>query len=65
MRKSVFTRRQFLRSTAIASTFPTIVAPHVLGRMLQRKLNFDPVRQEFVNDSEANGLRTRAARAWS
>ena len=33
--------------------------------MLKRKLSFDPVKQEFVNDAEANSLRSRAARTWS
>ena len=33
--------------------------------MLKRKLNFDPVKQEFVNDDEANSLRSRPARTWS
>ncbi len=33
--------------------------------MLKRNLNFDPVKQEFINDSEANGLRSRPARNWS
>ncbi|HEX7446712.1 MAG TPA: Gfo/Idh/MocA family oxidoreductase [Pirellulales bacterium] len=33
--------------------------------ILQRPLKLDPVKEEFINDAEANGLRTRAARAWS
>ena len=32
--------------------------------ILQRKLTFDPVREEFVNDDEANGLRSRPARTF-
>jgi hypothetical protein len=32
--------------------------------MLERKLNFDPIKQEFVNDFEANSLRSRSARNW-
>jgi hypothetical protein len=32
--------------------------------LLRRPLTFDPVKEEFVNDDEANGLRTRAERDW-
>ena len=30
--------------------------------ILNRKLKFDPVKEEFIDDDEANGLRTRPAR---
>ena len=34
--------------------------------MLNRKLKFDPVKEEFIGDDEANGLRSRPARdAWA
>ncbi|TVP94433.1 MAG: gfo/Idh/MocA family oxidoreductase [Planctomycetaceae bacterium] len=33
--------------------------------ILQRKLTYDPIRQAFVDDDEANGLRSRPARSWS
>ncbi|MEZ6055268.1 MAG: Gfo/Idh/MocA family oxidoreductase [Planctomycetaceae bacterium] len=33
--------------------------------ILQRKLTFDPVKEEFTNDAEANLLRTRPARDWA
>lgn len=33
--------------------------------ILQRKLKLDPVKEEFVGDDEANGLRSRAARDWT
>lgn len=33
--------------------------------MLKRKLNFDPIKQEFVGDDEANSLRARSARSWN
>ena len=33
-----------------------------LSWILQRKLTIDPARDEFVNDDEANGLRSRPAR---
>jgi predicted dehydrogenase len=37
-----------------------------LAWILNRKLVFDPVKEEFVGDDEANGLRARAARApWA
>ncbi len=37
-----------------------------LSWILGRKLRFDPVKEEFVGDEEANGLRSRAARApWA
>ncbi len=37
-----------------------------LSWMLNRKLTIDPVKEEFLNDDEANGLRTRPARGpWS
>jgi predicted dehydrogenase len=32
--------------------------------ILQRKLTIDPAREEFVNDDEANGLRSRPARTF-
>jgi predicted dehydrogenase len=34
-----------------------------LSWILNRKLQFDPVKEEFIGDDEANGLRFRAARA--
>jgi hypothetical protein len=37
-----------------------------LSWQLGRKLTFDPVKEEFVGDEEANRMRTRAAREpWS
>lgn len=40
------------------------IASHAaaLSWILGRKLTFDPVREEFINDAEANRLRSRAAR---
>jgi len=32
--------------------------------VLQRKLKFDPVKEEFLGDDEANLLRSRASRNW-
>lgn len=37
-----------------------------LAWILKRKLKFDPAKEEFIGDDEANGLRARPARApWS
>lgn len=36
-----------------------------LSWILQRKLTLDPVKEEFVNDAEANGLRSRPFRNWT
>lgn len=36
-----------------------------LSWILQRPLKLDPLKEEFINDDEANRLRTRAARAWT
>ncbi len=36
-----------------------------LAWILQRKLKIDPVTELFVDDAEANGLRSRADREWS
>ncbi|MCE9556959.1 MAG: Gfo/Idh/MocA family oxidoreductase [Planctomycetes bacterium] len=35
-----------------------------LSWILKRKLTFDPSKEEFVGDAEANGLRSRAPREW-
>jgi hypothetical protein len=36
-----------------------------LSWILKRKLTLDTTTYEFVNDDEANGLRTRPARTWA
>ncbi|HEV7279735.1 MAG TPA: Gfo/Idh/MocA family oxidoreductase [Pirellulaceae bacterium] len=43
------------------------IASHAaaLAWILRRKLQLDPVKEEFVNDEEANLLRTRASRNWA
>lgn len=33
--------------------------------ILKRKLTFDPVTQAFVNDEEANGMKSRLSRTWT
>jgi len=35
-----------------------------LSWLLQRKLELDPAKETFLNDPEANGLRSRPARQW-
>lgn len=61
----------------VKSRQPTVTNPEVMRNshvachaaatswILQRKLTFDPAKQEFVNDDEANSLRSRPARTWS
>jgi hypothetical protein len=43
------------------------IASHAaaIAWILQRKLRFDPQKEEFVNDDEANRLRSRPARNWA
>jgi predicted dehydrogenase len=61
----------------VKSRQPTVTNPDVMRNshvachaaamswILKRKLTFDPLKQEFVGDDEANSLRSRSARAWS
>jgi predicted dehydrogenase len=61
----------------VKSRQPTVTNPEVmrnshvachaaaLSWILKRKLSFDPLKQEFVGDDEANRLRSRPAREWS
>ena len=43
------------------------IASHAaaIAWILGRKLQLDPVKEEFINDAEANLLRSRAARNWA
>lgn len=43
------------------------IASHAaaIAWILRRKLQFDPAKEEFVNDEEANLLRSRPARKWA
>jgi hypothetical protein len=43
------------------------IASHAaaIAWILRRKLAFDPVKEEFIGDDEANRLRSRPARDWS
>lgn len=62
---------------AVKSRKPTVCNPDVMRNshiachaaatawILQRKLQFDPVKHAFVGDDEANRLRTRPARDWA
>lgn len=61
----------------IRSRGTTVANPDVMRRshiachaaaiawILQRKLKLDPIKEEFVDDDEANHLRSRAARDWT
>jgi predicted dehydrogenase len=61
----------------VKSRKPTVTNPDVMRRshiashaaaiawVLQRKLKFDPAKETFVNDAEANSLRSRPERNWS
>ena len=40
----------------------TVCHAAAIAWILKRKLSFDPVKEAFVNDDEANGLRSRPAR---
>ncbi len=43
------------------------IASHAaaIAWILKHKLNFDPVKEEFIDDDDANRLRSRAARDWT
>lgn len=43
------------------------IASHAaaIAWILQRKLKLDPVKEEFIDDADANLLRSRAARDWT
>ena len=43
------------------------IASHAaaIAWILQRKLKLDPVKEQFIDDAEANRLRSRAARDWA
>jgi len=61
----------------IRSRKPTAANPDVMRRshvachaaalawVLHRKLKLDPVKEVFINDEEANRMRTRPARQWT
>lgn len=43
------------------------IASHAaaIAWIMNRKLKFDPVKEEFINDPDANVLRSRASRNWA
>lgn len=61
----------------VKSRQPTVCNPTIMRRshvachaaalswILQRKLTIDPVREEFIQDDEANRLRRRSPRDWA
>jgi predicted dehydrogenase len=61
----------------VRSRKPTVTNPEVMRNshiachaaamawMLQRTLKFDPAKQEFIGDAEANSLRSRPLRPWA
>jgi hypothetical protein len=61
-----------MRSRGKTSTNPDVmrrshIACHAaaIAWILQRRLEFDPVKEAFVDDDEANLLRSRPARQWT
>ncbi len=58
-RKKTAANADVMRRSHIASHAAAI------AWILQRKLSFDPVKEEFVGDAEANLLRSRASREWA
>jgi myo-inositol 2-dehydrogenase/D-chiro-inositol 1-dehydrogenase len=50
----------------VAHRATTLCSIGAIGMLLDRKLTWDPVREEFVGDEQANRLRARHARPpWS
>lgn len=61
-----------IRSRGVTAANPDVmrrshIACHAaaIAWILDRKLKFDPVKEEFINDPEANLLRSRSAREWA
>lgn len=61
-----------IRSRGTTVTNPDVmrrshIASHAaaIAWILQRKLKFDPVKEEFIDDPEANLLRSRPSRDWA
>jgi hypothetical protein len=59
----VKSRRQPVANAVVMHRTMTAVHAANICMWLQRNLRFDPVREEFVNDAEANRMRQRAMRA--
>jgi len=56
-------RKQAICTAEIGHRSATVCHLANIGYRLRRKLKWDPVREEFVGDAEANALRTRLARS--
>jgi len=56
------TREKPVASAAIGHRSTTVCHLVNICRELGRKLHWDPVKEEFVGDEEANALRARARR---
>ncbi len=56
-------RRQTIANPTVMHRTMTTVHAANICMWLKRDLEFDPVKEEFVNDDEANRLRSRAMRA--
>ena len=61
-----------IRSRSATAANPDVmrrshIASHAaaIAWILQSKLKFDPVKEEFVDNDEANLLRSRASRDWT
>jgi predicted dehydrogenase len=60
---SVRSRRQPVATAEVAHRSMTTCHAINLSMLLKRNLKFDPVKEEFIGDADANRLRSRAIRA--
>jgi hypothetical protein len=58
----VRTRQLAVANAAVMHRSMTTVHAANIAMWLKRDMNFDPVKEEFVNDPEANRMRSRAMR---
>lgn len=58
----VKTRSQPVCNAAVARRSHTACLAAALSWILKRKLRFDPIKEEFIGDDEANRMRRRAMR---
>jgi len=64
--ESVKTRQKFALNEENGHRSATVVNMGVIALRLGRTLNFDPIKQEFINDEEANRLIDQPARSsWA
>jgi len=59
----VKSRRQAVSNAVVMHRSMSAVHAATICMWLKRDLTYDPVKEEFVNDPEANRLRSRAMRA--